>query len=384
MEARKASSRFLGRRASIRVGVGYRKSGLEPTRRHRGASLCTVANRHASGNGCIATRADTDLKLGVTANEVTPMIQGKVVMTVNDRFKALQDFIGQNRTKLVDLDGFAAQKSLDDLTGVEVLVVRTSDIDLQGENNPAYFIRILPDVIRKIQTALNRIADAGFELAIISADHGFCWFNEANVGSAVRKPPGEWIQVKERSLLGNGQGGPDVIAMDASHVGIRGDIAQYVAAKGLATFSKGVRYFHEGLSPQECIIPVIQVSLRVAVAVRTAPFELILTYRGGSSKKVTTLRPSIEISYPETDLFGPAEVRFVIEGFNAKGERIAEAAASPNVDAGTKEIAISRGKAIKLPIKMEEGFEGSFEIRAINRQTGEIYKKLKLATDYHH
>ena len=43
------------------------------------------------------------------------------------------------------------------------------------------------------------------------------------------------------------------MVVEASHVGIRGDVPRYVAAKGLATFTKGVRYFHEGLSPQECV-----------------------------------------------------------------------------------------------------------------------------------
>jgi hypothetical protein len=84
------------------------------------------------------------------------------------------------------------------------------------------------------------------------------------------------------------------------------------------------------------------------------------------------------------DLFGPSEVRFLLEGFNRKGEKIAEATASPAVNAGTKEVAIGRAKAIKVPIRIEEGFEGDFELRAINRETSEIYATLKLATDFHH
>jgi hypothetical protein len=162
-------------------------------------------------------------------------------------------------------------------------------------------------------------------------------------------------------------------------------VTHYVAAKGLATFTKGVRYFHDGLSPQECVLPLMQVELRaLSKQPRTARFDLILTYRGRSSGKVTTLRPSVEISYPEADLFGPAEVRFLLEGFDSTGLRIAEAAPSPNVDAGTKEVTIAPAKAIKVPVKIKEGFEGVFELRAVNRETGEIYAKLKLATDFHH
>lgn len=337
------------------------------------------------GMAALLPGAETDLKLMVSGGEVTPTIKGQPVMTVTDRFKLLQDFVGPNRTKLVDLEDLAAPTFSDDLAAVEVLVVKTSDIDLQGENNPGYFIRVLPAVIRNLQLALNRLAGAGFNLAIITADHGFCWFHEANAGSSISKPVGEWVQVKERSLLGSGQNTADVIVVDATHVGIRGDVAHYVAAKGLATFSKGVRYFHEGLSLQECVLPLMLVELRAASPTASAaPVRLVVTYRGASSGKVTTLRPSIEISYPETDLFGPVEVRFLLEGFDSTGKKIAEAAASPNVDAGTKEVAIAQAKAIKVPIKIEEGFEGEFELRAINRETAEIYATLKLATDFHH
>jgi hypothetical protein len=321
----------------------------------------------------------------VLRGEIVPKVKETVVTSVNDRFKIIQELIGQNRTRLLDLDKLAGREFVDDLAPVEVLVVKTSDIDIQGENNPAYFIRVLPDVLHKLQTALNRLADLGFNVAIVAADHGFWWFHDANAGSAIGKPPGEWTQVKERSLLGSGQRSPDVLVMDAAHVGIRGDVSQYVAVKGLATFTKGVRYFHDGLSLQECIIPVMRVDLRAKTAVvKGAAVELVLTYRGGTSKKITTLRPSIEISYPESDLFGPPEARFLVEGFSTKGDRVAEVAPSPNVDIGTKEIAIARGEAIKVPIKMKEGFEGAFEIRAMNRETGEIYTKLKLTTDYHH
>jgi hypothetical protein len=337
------------------------------------------------GMAALLPRAETELKLMVDGGEITPTIKGQRLMTVTDRFKLLQGFVGPNRTKLMDLEDLAAPNFSDDLSAVEVLIVKTADIDLQGENNPGYFMRVLPTVIRNLQLALNRLAGAGFNLAIITSDHGFCWLHEVNAGSSISKPAGEWVQVKERSLLGSGQPSADVILVDATHVGIRGDASQYVAAKGLATFSKGVRYFHEGLSLQECVLPLMQVDLRAASPrAAVAPVRLVVTYRGASSGKITTLSPSIEISYPETDLFGPTEVRFLLEGFDATGKKIAEAAASPNVDAGTKEVAIAQAKAIKVPIRIEEGFEGKFELRAVNRQTAEIYATLKLATDFHH
>jgi hypothetical protein len=64
--------------------------------------------------------------------------------------------------------------------------------------------------------------------------------------------------------------------------------------------------------------------------------------------------------------------------------KIAEVAPSLSVDPGTNEVIIRPGQALKVPIRIEEGFQGTFILRALNRDTGEIYGKLKLETDFHH
>jgi hypothetical protein len=236
-----------------------------------------------------------------------------------------------------------------------------------------------------LQVALNRLADAGFAAAVLATDHGFCWFDSADSGDSIPKPAGEWVEVKNRALLGSGQPNAQVINVDAAHVGIRGDIPRYVAARGLATFTKGVRYFHEGLSLQECLLPLVRVELKRAPAKSTATrVELFLTYRGAKSGTVTTLRPSVEVSLPGSDLFGPAEVSFVLEGIAPDGQKVAKAAASPVTDPATGEVRMQRGQALKIPIRIQEGFSGNIELRAVHPQTGETFATLKLTTDFHH
>jgi len=107
---------------------------------------------------------------------------------------------------------------------------------------------LIPSAVRDLHLALNRLADAGFGVAVLATDHGFCWFDSATSGDAIPKPAGEWVEVKNRALLGSGQPTSQVVCVEAAQVGIRGDVVRYVAARGLATFTKGVRYFHEGLS----------------------------------------------------------------------------------------------------------------------------------------
>jgi hypothetical protein len=337
------------------------------------------------GMAALLPGADEDFRITVEGDGVVPVIKGRALPALPQRLDYIREAVGPKRFSVVELSELLAAKSLDYLNHVEVLVVRTSEIDQLGESNPTYLVGLLPGAVRDLQLGLNRVADAGFGTAVLATDHGFCWFNSAASGDAIPKPAGEWVEVKNRALLGAGQPTAQVVCVEAAHVGIRGGIARYVAGRGLATFTKGVRYFHEGLSLQECVLPVVQVGLKPSPKKTLAVLvELLLTYRGAKMGSVTTLRPSIEVSLPASDLFRPSEVTFVLEGFNSAGKKVAEAASSPHADPATGEVRMLGGQSIKVPIRIQEGFNGSIELRAAHPATGEIFATLKLTTDFHH
>lgn len=337
------------------------------------------------GMAALLPGAGDDFRVAVESGELVAVVKGRSLPGLPQRLDYIKEVVGPNRFAAVELADIVAAKDLTAFSHVEVLVVRTSEIDQLGEQNPAYLVGLLPGAVRDLQAALNKLADAGFEVAVLATDHGFCWFDSAESGDAIQKPAGEWVEVKNRALLGAGQPNAQVVCVEAAHVGIRGDISRYVAARGLATFTKGVRYFHEGLSLQECLLPVVQVGLKPsAKKAATGRVELLLTYRGANTGKVTTLRPSVEVSLPLGDLFGPAEVSFVLEGYGADGKKVAEVASSPVVDPATGDVRMVPGQSLKVPIRIHEGFEGRLELRAIHPETGEIFATLTLSTDFHH
>jgi len=338
------------------------------------------------GMAALLPGADDDFRVTVESGELVPVVKGRSLPALPQRLDYMREVVGPKRFGAMELTELLAAKDLASLDQIEVLVVRTSEIDQLGENNPNYLPGLLPGAVRDIQQALNRLADGGFSMAILATDHGFCWFDSVSSGDAIPKPAdGEWVEVKNRALLGNGQPNVQVICVDAAHVGIRGEIPRYVAARGLATFTKGVRYFHEGLSLQECLLPVVQVVLNPSrQRVAAGRVELFLTYRGASTGTITTLRPTVEASLPGGDLFGPADVFFLLEGFDTAGKRVAQAASSTVTDPATGEVRLSRGQSIKVPVRIQEGFNGKMELRATHPGTGEIFATLKLATDFHH
>jgi hypothetical protein len=337
------------------------------------------------GMAALLPGAGEDFRVAVQGDGVVPVVKGRALPELPQRLDYIKEAVGPNRFAVLELAELLAAKNLDHLNHVEVLAVRTSEIDQLGESNPGYLVGLLPGAVRDLQLALNRLADAGFGAAVLATDHGFCWFDSAASGDAIPKPAGEWVAVKNRALLGAGQPNAQVVCMEAAQVGIRGDVARYVAARGLATFTKGVRYFHEGLSLQECVLPVVRVGLKPSPKKTAAVLvELFLTYRGAKTGTITTLRPSVEVSQPASDLFRPAEVTFVLEGFDSAGKKVAEAASSPYADPATGEVRMLGGQSIKVPIRIQEGFNGLIELRAAHPATGEIFATLKLATDFHH
>jgi hypothetical protein len=113
------------------------------------------------------------LEIAVEDGKPLALMSGKTITGPKERAEVLAAHVGVNRTGMVDLEDIVNGKLPEDIDSIEVLAVKTTDIDSLGENNPLYFIGMLPGILRKIQIAVNHLADAGFTRAIIATDHGF-------------------------------------------------------------------------------------------------------------------------------------------------------------------------------------------------------------------
>jgi hypothetical protein len=338
----------------------------------------------AFGMAALLPGASTSFEILEEGGKAIPVVGGRKIEDAKARAEALAAHIGKDRCRVVDLEDAASGRFGGNLETVEVLAIKTTDIDSLGENTPAYFLKLIPEILRKIEQAVNQVADAGFHHALIATDHGFCWAWDVGAGDAVTKPAGQWIVSKDRCLLGEGDAGKDSLGMESRSAGIRTLAPLFACPSGLATYTAGVTYFHGGLSPQESLLPLIHVELQAAQEATIDKAQVNLTYRGANSGVVTTLVPSLELSYPASDLFGPSSVRLIVRGFNKKGEAIARPAASPLVDPTSGEVQLDRGKSIKIPIRIQEGFEGEFTVQASDPASGLLYASLKLTTAFHH
>ena len=117
--------------------------------------------------------------------------------------------------------------------------------------------------LQQIRAALHKLADLGFADAVIATDHGFYLNTATEAGDVCAKPPGNWLNVHNRLLLGDGMADPANFVASAASLGIRGDYNQAAGPRALVAYASGASYCHGGASLQEAVVPVLTVRLRV-------------------------------------------------------------------------------------------------------------------------
>ncbi len=330
------------------------------------------------GMAALMPNADGNIRLVEEGDNLVPYVMDLKVVSPTDRLEYVRALYG-DRCHMIKLDSLLTRKLPKLPETVDLLMVRTTDIDSVGESKPLEAYRLFPEIIRKVMTGVKKLRKLGFERAVIATDHGFMLFSEREPGHTVEKPPGDWFKVKARCLLGSGSTNAGTAVFKKEDVGIRGDFDQYAVPRTFATFVKGGLYYHGGLSLQESVLPVISVDLSRREEKREK-VDLNLSYKGGSTDRITTRRPMIEVAVYQTGLFDE-ELEFQLEAYH-KRSLVGEVGTSNHVNPATNLVKIRFGEAIKVPLKMDDDFHGSFEVRATDPVTRINHASLKLRTDY--
>ena len=97
--------------------------------------------------------------------------------------------------------------------------------------------------------------------------------------------------------------------------------------------------------------------------------------------------PLIDMSVFSGDMFGAGEIELRLEAWgkneqNGDERIVGEPASSDHVHPATGLVRIKPGQAIKVPIRLEENFNGSFEVRVYDPETRVAYgEALRLKTN---
>ena len=331
----------------------------------------------AVGMASLLPGIDGKLNLQIQKDRLVPIIGNTVIETAEDRFNYLKNLFG-DRVFSIWIDDFIHGKKNIIPDNTNLLIIKTRDIDDLGENIPTDVVSLIPTMIKKISSAINKLLQNGYDRVVVATDHGFIFKAQYMAGDCVEKPQGEWVFQKKRCLIGKGNGKGSAISFQTNHVGINCEFPDFVVPLSTSAFKKGALYYHEGISFQECVLPVLSIKSNKRKE-DVVDYSINLSYKEGRTDFITTLRPMIEITLNSKQLIFDTQIS--LEAY-AKDKIVGETAQCSYLNPTTNLIAIQQNTPIKIPLKMLEDFRGKFEIRATDPVNQITHCILKLKTNY--
>jgi len=336
------------------------------------------------GMASLLPGARTGLSLSLENEMLVPKLDGASVCNVQQRMNGLTRRYG-DRFAEMPLNDFVRGKPKIAET-VDLLVLRSTEIDSQLESNPETTLGLIPGTLKLIRVALHKLRGMGFNDAVIVTDHGFFLNVQAEAGDVCVKPQGKWpVNAHDRMMLGDGSADGHSLVLSAEKVGIRGDFAQVAIPRSMAPYRSGHLYFHGGASLAEAVVPVLVARLDTAAHAELHKFAVELNYKRGA-KRITTMLPVIEVMLVSDDMFSQEmNVEILLEAHDSKGNVVGEPRPGGDVNPATRTLTLVPNQRKQIVLRMDDEFRGKFSVKALNPTTLALASKgssLTLETDY--
>ena len=319
------------------------------------------------GMAALLPEAESKLELAVEDGKLQPYLEGKKVELPTDRINYIESKVPAH-VKLMDVrsEDFLSANIAPD---VNLLIIRSQSIDAAGENLTSVGYAEMESEMRLFTKCIRACKNLGFDQVVILADHGYMIQPKYQAGDNMSKPVGTSVMNERRSQAGDLNGNENSWLFTSEHIGVRSPIYRFAFAKQYGIYEKNKIYFHEGLSLQENIVPILTVQLTEE---RTKEaFRLELTYKGKNSGIIRVNRPLIELNFSGVEsLFRPelCIVKMVVT--DATGKEAGRVVESAFYNETTDLIAIpSECDKCKQPIEINEGVEGDIIVMALDPDT---------------
>jgi len=334
------------------------------------------------GMASLMPEADQMLSLVQKDDKLVTTLGGSIATAPATRLAFLQSKKGDLCAD-VELDEFVQPgKKFKVAEKVKLLVVRSRDLDSIAHESPHQVLQVIPKLIRQIIKGINKLEMLGFNQAVIATDHGFILVPEQEAGNVAPKPPGNWLIQKSRCLLGQGSADGSSLVFPRAQVGIPGEFQHYAVPKRLIPYQRGMLYYHEGLSLQECVLPCLTVDLKLPTQKKSPP-ALLLSYRQGKTDKITSRRPVLDLAWSQVDAFADEqEIEVAVEAVDSKGNLVGLVGSGQTINPATQGVRIRPGLVVNVGLRMDDSFSGSFSVRVLDPATQVVITDLNLKTAY--
>jgi hypothetical protein len=241
---------------------------------------------------------------------------GKLGVVIDDTF--LPDLAARKKLAaarvpgMVDLSldevlSLPASKLAKKVEGAPLVIVRSQEIDHAGEAGFTSQARLVMDnVIDNLARAMRKLAVAGVEHAVVTADHGHLFYGvNRDESMRIDAPGGKQVELHRRCWMGRGGSTPqNTRRVRAADLGYDSDL-DFIFPAGAGVFKGGgdLSFHHGGTSLQEMVIPVVTVRLKLRPSNRPQAGPVTVSE---APDKVTNRIFSIKLALggKNLDLFG--------------------------------------------------------------------------------
>lgn len=271
-------------------------------------------------------------------------VEGSGMPGLNERIKFLKakvpDVVEMTLGKLL---GTPSKKLAKDIGTASLLVVRSQEIDFVGEMDGDLLARqVMESVIGNLARAVKKLAAAGIENFVITADHGHQFSARKDDDMKTDNPGGATLELHRRCWIGHGGSTPSgTVRVTGAELGYHTDL-DFIFPTGLGVLKAGggLSFHHGGFSLQELVIPVI--SLRMTAG-KPVPAPGIDVRIEGCPPAVTNRTFGIKVAASGDLLATEPLVLRVVLMFGAEEVGRAGMAVGGELDRGTGTLTLELG-----------------------------------------
>jgi PglZ domain len=217
------------------------------------------------GMAALLPGGSASFSVGEEKGKLGAQIEQTFMANLNDRLRFLKakvpDVVELQLERLLRMSSSKLETTIGDAS---LVLVRSQEIDLAGETGFARYV--METVVSNIARAARKLASAGVEQFVVSADHGHQFASRKEEDMRIDPPGGDTVELHRRCWIGRGGATPaGTIRVSAAELGYDTEL-DFVFPRGLGVFKAGgdLAYHHGGISLQEMVVPVV--TFRIAKA----------------------------------------------------------------------------------------------------------------------
>ncbi|MFZ0788306.1 MAG: PglZ domain-containing protein, partial [Chromatiaceae bacterium] len=231
------------------------------------AAVAALPSITPVGMAALLPGASASFDLVDAKGKLAARIEGTDMPGLTERQRFLKakvpDVVDMTLGKLL---GSTSAKIAKDIGKASLVVIRSQEIDFVGEKMDGDLLarQVMDTVIGNLARAVKKLAAAGIENFVITADHGHQFSVRKEDDMKTDNPGGATLDLHRRCWIGHGGSTPaGAVRVSGAELGYHTDL-DFVFPTGLGVFKAGggLSFHHGGFSLQELAIPVI--SLRMA------------------------------------------------------------------------------------------------------------------------